>query len=90
MLDTRLDDFDEQARFVTTLIGLLSTLDRAAALLEIPALEPDPNLDDGVLNLALGLLSFRQRLSMALVDQAATPDEPPNGVSKPVDTSWLR
>jgi hypothetical protein len=90
MLDARLDDFDEQARFIVTLAGLLSTLDRAAALLEIPAPNSDASVDDDVLNLALGLLSFRQRLRMTLADQTATPEELPNVSREPVDTSWLR
>lgn len=93
MLDSRHDGFDEQARFVDTLCGLVSWLDRIAKLARIAADDPAIHRESELVDVLLGVLSVRRSLGMALVPTA----EPPTAAVAEADlserkeqVSWLR
>jgi hypothetical protein len=94
MLDSRLDEFEEQRRFVFALLGLLSLSDRIAELLKIRDAGAQPAADSSVLDAALGVLSIRRTLSLALtsppVRHETSSQSPAAGPEKSECQSWLR
>jgi len=92
MLDSRYDSFDEQARFVDTLSGLMSWLDRIAMLSRVGTDHPSPCNDSELVDALLGVLSVRRTLRLALLPTA----EPATTTTEPAlpehgeAASWLR